>query len=531
MGRRAAAGAETERVRREPTSARRVQPVREKHVRRATGPGVHALIRLLALFGLLLGSSGCEDEPGSKLASPGARSADPLGEVASDPLGRHVADRYPASLETVLERRSLRVLTSSNAFDFFIHDGRRGGFQYEMVRAFTEFLNERYVAKEGEGTLPIHFELIPVHDDQLIPLLLEGAADLIAARLTVTPEREALVRFSDPYRTVDERVVTHDRTTPIESIEGLSGQRVVVRKSSSYAESLAKLDRRLVAEGLEPIEIEFVDEQLETERILDLVAARRFPYTVADSMIAELAVQIHPQLRIVDVEPLRRDGRLAWATHPAAAALTKEMNVFLARYAEGSLLGNMAARKYFEAESDVAARFAEGDGGGLSEYDPLFRENAERFGLDWRLAAAMAYQESRFDPTARNRWGAVGLLQIKPETAREPYIGIAEVEGIERVNENIRAGLKYLTWIKERYFDSEPEMRERDRLRMALAAYNAGPRTVIRARRRAERLGLDPNRWFRNVELALLDMRKTEPVVYVGEINQRYLAYLLLGVE
>jgi membrane-bound lytic murein transglycosylase MltF len=93
------------------------------------------------------------------------------------------------------------------------------------------------------------------------------------------------------------------------------------------------------------------------------------------------------------------------------------------------------------------------------------------------------------------------------------------------------AGLKYLSWIKGRYFDIEAEMRERDRIRMALAAYNAGPRTLINARRRAFKLGLDPNRWFRNVELALLDMRKVEPVKYVSEINQRYLAYVLLGLE
>ena len=495
---------------------------------------MRALVRILALLGLLLGlllgSSGCEDDLGTGSGSSGPRPADPLGEVASDPLGRHVADRYPASLETILERRSLRVLTSRNAFDLFLHDGRRGGFQYEMASAFVEFLNERHRSGEGEGALPIHLELLPVHDDQLIPLLLEGAADLIAARLTITPERAARVRFSEPYRTVDELLVTHDRTPGIESIEGLSGRRVVVRQSSSYAESLAELDRELVAAGLDPIEIEFVDERLETERILELVAARRFPYTVADSMIAELAVEIHPQLRIVDVEPLRRGGRLAWATHPSATDLTEEMNAFLARYEEGSLLGNMAVQKYFEAESALAARFAEGDGG-ISEYDPLFRANAERFDLDWRLVAAMAYQESRFDPTARNRSGAVGLLQIKPETAREPYVDIPEIEGVENVNENVRAGLKYLSWIKQRYFDSDPEMRERDRLRMALAAYNAGPRTLIRARQRAEQLDLDPNRWFRNVELALLDMRKTEPVVYVSEINQRYLAYLLLGIE
>jgi membrane-bound lytic murein transglycosylase MltF len=277
--------------------------------------------------------------------------------------------------------------------------------------------------------------------------------------------------------------------------------------------------------------LERVDETLSTERILELVASRRFAYTVADSMVAALALAIYPQLRIVGGPALRTKGELAWATQLPAATLVQEVNIFLERYEEGSLHGNIAFLKYFEAESRLANRLAGGGAAILSDYDDLFKQHASLFGLDWRLVAATAYQESRFDPTASNRWGAVGLMQIKPKTAREPYVDIPQVEGPEHVSDNVKAGLKYLSWIKGRYFDTEPGMRERDRIRMALAAYNAGPRTLINARRRARSLGLDPNRWFRNVELALLDMRKVEPVKYVSEINQRYLAYVLLGLE
>jgi membrane-bound lytic murein transglycosylase MltF len=466
-------------------------------------------------------------EPGATvLPSP---TVDELEATAEDPLGDHVGDRYPASLASVLDKRFLRVLTSRNAFDYFIHQGQRGGYQYEMVEAFTRFLNRRHL--EGRGELPIQFELIPVDDDQLIPMLSEGAADLIAARLTITAARAERVRFSRPYRSVNELVVTHDETPPIDSAEGLSGRVVAVRKSSSYHESLVRLNREITSAGREPLQVELVDDALETERILELVAARRFPYTVADSMVAELAVEMRPRLRIVDGVTLRTQGELAWATGFEASDLLAEMNAFLASYEQGSLLGNMAARKYFEAESKLAARLDEERDATLSEFDDLFKRHAERFGLHWLLVAAMAHQESRFDPMARNRSGAVGLLQIKPSTAREPYVAIPEVEGTEHASENVEAGLKYLIWIKQRYFDSVAEMREKDRLRMALAAYNAGPRTVMRARNRARKLGHDPNRWFRNVELALLDMRKVEPVKYVSEINQRYLAYLLLGLE
>jgi membrane-bound lytic murein transglycosylase MltF len=499
------------------------------------------LLYLLALvFGC--GPGELEKPPGGDTrdeapAKEGATAEAPLHaprpiespDLGEDPLARHFGERYPASLESVIEKRFLRVLTSRNEFDFFIHRGKHGGLQYEMVRDFTAFLNERHVA--GRRELPIQFELIPVDDDQLIPLLLEGAADLIAARLTITPERAERVRFSRPYRKVDELIVSHDAAPEIRRPEDLAGRQVAVRASSSYHASLRELSRRLVEAGHAPVEIESVDEALETEGILALVAARRYPHTVADSIVARLAVAIHPRLRIAKGFALREGGELAWATLPSASGLAEEANLFLRRYAQGTLLGNIAIQKHFEVESGLIARFAEDAEPTLCEFDALFRQHATELGLDWRLVAAMAYQESRFDPLARSRKGAVGLLQIKPVTAREPYVGIQQVEGREHVSDNVRAGLRYLMWIKQRYFDSEPGIAERDRLRMALAAYNAGPRSVQRARQRAAKQGLDSNRWFRNVELAMLQMGLVEPVKYVSEINQRYLGYILLGLE
>jgi len=499
---------------------------------------MHVLALIILLLLAACSEEGADSEaPSSSRATENGESAeapsirdtflDRIGSVP-EPLGHHAEDRYRASLATIREKRFLRVLTSLNDFDYFIHDGARGGYQYEMVRAFTGHLNERHERKRGEPE--IQFELIPVDDDQMIPLLLEGMGDLIAARLTITPERAERLRFSRAYRSVDELLVTHDRTPPLSSVEDLSGREVAVRAGSSYAESLATLNRELAKSDRAPVKVVFVDEALATENILELVAARRYAFTVADSLVAELAASIHPSLQIVEGVALRRDGQLAWATLPTAPALAEEMDGFLRRYREGTLLGNHAAQRYFDAESRLARRFVEEEDG-ISDFDAIFREQAETFGLDWRLVAAMAYQESRFDPKARSRFGAVGLLQIKPTTAREPYVDIPNVEGVENARDNVRAGLKYLMWIKERYFDSQPDMRERDRLRMALAAYNAGPRLVQRARNRAEKTGLDPNRWFRNVELAMLGLRRSQPVKYVSEINQRYLSYVLLGLD
>lgn len=457
------------------------------------------------------------------------RANESLEEVDSDPLGSHVSDRYPPSLARVIETRFLRVLTSRNSFDFFIHAGHVGGFQYDMVKRFAHFLNERHTP--GRTDLPIRFELIPVNDDELIPMLLAGAGDMIAARLTITPERARRVLFSVPYQHVDEVVVTHDRTGSHVQIDDLAGKHIFVRPSSSYHESLAALNLRFESESREPVHIRPVDEALETERVLELVAARHFDYSVADSLIAEIAVQVHPNLRILKDLAVRQNGLLAWATMPEAPALVEEMNAFLTSHDRGSLLGNLAVQKHFEADRQLMARLRTEGERSLSDYDALFKKYGADYGLDWRLMAAVAYQESRFDPLARNRSGAVGLFQIKPATAREPYIGIPNIEGLDHVEQNIAAGIKYLDWIKRRYFDSNSQMSERDRIRMTLGAYNAGPRRIILARRRAAKMGLDPDRWFRNVELALLDMRKAEPVKYVSDINQRYLTYLILGID
>jgi membrane-bound lytic murein transglycosylase MltF len=466
---------------------------------------------------------------GAEVAS--SEEAPALGPGLDDgvALGGHISDVYTTTLAGVLERRYLRVVTSKNSFDFFIHDGKRGGYQYELVKAFTRHLNRKYV--KGRKEVPIQFDLLPVADDQLIPMLLAGRGDMIASRMTITPERQEQVLFSVPYREVDELVVTHGLTGDHRFLHDLAGQRVSVRRSSSYYTSLQALNEQLESEGKERIHIDTVDEELGTEAILAMVAKRALDFSVADSIVAETAVAVWPELRILTGMEVRKGGQLAWATTHAAQDLATEMNAFLPRYRHGSLLGNVAVQKYFEPDHSLHARIDGERTAPLSPYDDLLRLHAERYDFDWRLMAALAYQESRFNPLASNRSGAVGFFQIKPMTAREPYIGIPDVKGPENVENNIHAGIKYLAWIKQRYFDSIPEMSEDDRMRMAMAAYNAGPRTLINARNRAVKMGLDPMLWFRNVEIALLTMRKTEPVKYVSEINQRYVSYQMLNVK
>lgn len=151
----------------------------------------------------------------------------------------------------------------------------------------------------------------------------------------------------------------------------------------------------------------------------------------------------------------------------------------------------------------------------------MFEKYAEMYGFDWRLILAMAFQESRLTPGKKSSKGAVGLMQIKPSTASDLKVGIHDVGDVEN---NVHAGVKYLAFIRDRYFNDE-DIRPRDKVRLSLAAYNAGPAKIRRAMQKTREMDLDPNEWFRNVELAVLRMVGQETVRYVSNINKYYVIY------
>ena len=122
-------------------------------------------------------------------------------------------------------------------------------------------------------------------------------------------------------------------------------------------------------------------------------------------------------------------------------------------------------------------------------------------------------------------------MQIKQTTANDKSVRISQIKGMKNIENNIHAGVKYLSWLKTTYFDDIASMSEKDRVRLSLAAYNAGPGRVQQAVNHALKKKRKHNKWFREVEISMLEMGYPKPVGYVIEINKRYLSYLLLGIE
>jgi membrane-bound lytic murein transglycosylase MltF len=180
--------------------------------------------------------------------------------------------------------------------------------------------------------------------------------------------------------------------------------------------------------------------------------------------------------------------------------------------------------RYFEDTTWIQDPTRGSERGKLDTMIGLFKKYGERYGFDWVVIAAQAYQESRLDQSLVSPRGAVGVMQLLPSTAADERIGIPDVGSLEN---NIHAGVKYLHVLRERYF-SAPEIAPEARMHFAHAAYNAGPARVRQMQRLAADMGLDPNRWFGNVEQAALRVVGQETVRYVANVQKYYAAYTLI---
>jgi membrane-bound lytic murein transglycosylase MltF len=412
----------------------------------------------------------------------------------------------------------IRVLVTPSRTDFFLDSGQIRGIQAEFARELGEQLNRGV----GDETRKIRIKFVPASFSELLPELRAGRGDIAAAFLTVTEERSADVAFTDPFRrSVSEVIVTHRDSDELRTLEDLSGRRVYVLNRSSYAEHLRALNLRLQTDGLEPIEIEEADPRLRSEDILEFVNAGVVETTVIDDYKARLWARVLPEIVVHEGLKLTEGNRVAWAVRTDSTRLKSAVDGFVRKVREGALLGNILFERYFEDLQLLKNPNARSERDKLRRYLDLFREYGHRYGFDPLALAAQAYQESGLDPDKRSRKGAVGLMQVLPATAADPQVDVTDIDDPEG---NVHAGTKYLAFVRDRYFD-DPEIGDWDRLAFAWAAYNAGPKKIREARVLAGRMGLEPNVWFDNVEVAVARRVGREPVRYVANIYRYYVAY------
>ena len=455
------------------------------------------------------------------LAWSGAGNAQetPTEELLPMPM-RVIWEPWIGDFNAMVERRLIRVVVPYGGYQFYYQDGIPKGATYDLLRRYETHLNEQL----GRGHVKVHVVAIPVGRDELIPALLSGNADLIAADLTITDERSVWVDFARPMRTgINEVVVTGPNVQGIDSLDDLAGREIVVRKSSSYYEHLRALVEQMERDGREVPVIVAADEILEAEDLLEMVNGGIIDITVLDDYKALFWADVFPDIVVREDLVINSGGAIAWAMRRKSPQLAASVQSFLRKYGKGTLVGNDTYNRYLSDASRVRCSYGRRPQGELEMLIETFKKYGEQFDFDWMMLAAQAYQESGLRQNRKSSAGAVGIMQIKPSTAADKNVG---VDDISTVDGNVHAGAKYMRFVADRYFGDE-RYDALGQWLFSLAAYNAGPATVARLRREAAEKGYDPNRWFDNVEIIAARRIGRETVTYVSNVFKYYVGYQL----
>ena len=420
-------------------------------------------------------------------------------------------------LDTMVERRAIRVLTVYGPGRYFLKDGPRGTVQ-EYADKLQKVVNEAFKT----GLLTVQVTVIPVARDQLFPALQAGYGDIVMAGTTVTDNRQVGVDFTNPVsKPLKEVLITGPSAPRLGSLADLSDQTVYLRLSSSYAESVRKLSQTLVEQGEAPIRIEAVDESLEDEDLIEMVDTGLLPWAVVDDYKPQMWREVFTRVTVRDDLVLREGARLAWAIRPDSPQLKAFLDTFLKENREGTLFGNIIRNRYIRDFNWTENAMGATELSRYHKLSALFRKYGTEYGMDPTLLAAQGFQESRLDQSVRSPAGAIGVMQLLPSTAKDNNVAIPNIDELEP---NIEAGAKYMAFLKERYF-SGPELDELNGSLLALASYNAGPGRIRRLRREAAQRGYDHNLWFDNVEVIVAEQVGRETVQYVSNIFKYYLTY------
>ncbi len=435
----------------------------------------------------------------------------------SDPILAHA--QYPGTgdLPDMLSRGYIRILTTYNPLFVSYQNLEQRGAIIDMSREFQKYIRN----KLGKDAKNLTVTVVVVPRDELIPRLLDGKGDIIAANLTITKPRQEQVAFAIPNQTdVDEIIVTSTSYDSISSLDDVTKVGLHVRKSSSYYKHILDENSSRLLSARPTIPITLVDERLEDYDILEMMNAGMIPMSVVDNHKGKLWAQVFPNITIHPDLKLHTNGETAWAVRPGNTELLALVNAFQKKTRKGSFFGNLLIKKYLNPKwiknttSPVQTER-------LHTISQHIKKYSELYGFDWLLIAAQGYQESGLNQNKRSPAGAIGIMQVLPSTARDASVRILD---ISKPDKNIEAGVKYLKHLHDMYYASD-KISSLDQVLFSLAAYNAGPGNIAKARRRAKAMGLDPNVWFENVEIAAASSISHEPVTYVRNIFKYYVGF------
>ncbi|MDO6747411.1 membrane-bound lytic murein transglycosylase MltF [Gilvimarinus sp. 1_MG-2023] len=380
------------------------------------------------------------------------------------------ASRPPTVLEQVLQTGTLKVLSRNGPTTYYEGPHGKTGFEYALLQGFADYLG-------------VELELL---DEASLANMLRrieaGQANLAAAGLSITPQRARKVLFTQPYLEVTQQLIYRRGAPKPKSIADLDGDLLVIG-GSSHVERLRELQAEYPElSWREQSSLEMID-------LLEMVHRGEIDYAIVDSNAYAINAQTFPKAQLAF--ELGEAEQLGWAfTRQADRSLLDQAQAYLQMLEENDQLEALAY-EYFDTTDRVstsgALLFTHRLESRLPQWQDTMQAVAEETGLSWQLLAAMSYQESHWDPSARSHTGVRGLMMLTLTTARE--LGIKNRLDPEQ---SIRGGARYLKSLYERI---PARISEPDRTLLALAAYNVGMGHLEDARRLTQHLGDNPDLW------------------------------------
>jgi membrane-bound lytic murein transglycosylase MltF len=467
------------------------------------------LIRLVKLIAMLAAALGADRTHQAK-----------AGDSPKTTLPTYV--RQVGDFDEMERRHLIRFIVPYSKTIFFIDKGEQFGTAAEWGDEFEKWINKGKKSQLDR----IRVVFVPTPRDQLFAALNEGHGDIVAANLTITEDRLGKVDFTDPVlKNVHEILVTGPSAPAIAKLEDLSGKELYVRKSSSYYEHLVALNANFDAQNIEPIKLTAADENLEDEDLLEMVGAGLLPFAVVDDHVAQIWAKIFKSITVRPDIVINDKGTIAAALRKNSPLFKAVLNRFLKERTVTDGFATWLRNRYYTKEKMVGRAYAPEDMERFNELVGFFKRYGDQYGFDYLMIEAQGYQESALNQAERSSAGAVGIMQMKPSSAREPEIAI---EGIDKSAElNIEAGNKYLRFIITKYLN-DPPLDPKNQTLFAFAAYNAGPNRLRQFRDKAKAMGLNPNVWFGNVENAAAAIVGRETVQYVSNVYKYFIAYSLV---
>ncbi|HAS62639.1 MAG TPA: lytic transglycosylase F [Vibrio sp.] len=427
-------------------------------------------------------------------------------------------DPHFGDLPTLEEKGVIRVLVSADLGFYYIEAGQPKGILAELLYHFEKQLKQR--------SSYLNLQVIPVDRDDLLPSLEQGYGDLIVANLTITDQRKQRVGFSIPVReNIEEWIITTKQPHQYQNISQLSGKEFWVRASSSYFESLQKLNHKLNKLGKPPVLIRFLEETIQDYEVMEMVNHGHIKMTVLDSHKSELWLNVMDNIQAHKKLPIRTKANIAWALRKNSPKLKELVDQYLKKHRSGTLMGNVIYGKYLDNTRWLKKVLNPNNIRKLKSMSEVFTLYSDQYQFDPLMISAQGYQESGLDQNKVSHRGAVGIMQVLPSTANDPNVNINNIYKLEN---NVHAGVKYMRFIKDRYF-SDQNISADDQVYFSLAAYNAGPGNIRKMRRLATQQGYNPNKWFKNVEIVTRRNIGREPVHYVSNINRYFIIYKQLS--